>query len=307
MNADPSPLQAAFSLHGFFVQPFVEFGFMRRALVDCGALAIGCGPVGTLLVLRRMSLVGDAMAHALLPGAAIAFIVFGLSLSAMSLGAFVAALLVAALAGGVARVTQQREDASFAAFYLIALAGGVMLMSTHGSSVDLMRVLFGSVLAVDDAALLLVAGVGSASLLVLAAVWRPLVVECFDPGFLRQMAGGRALGGWLHQLFLVLLVANLVAGFQALGTLMAVGLLMLPAIAARCWSQDLTRIALLASALAAACGYGGLLLSFHAGLPSGPAIVLLAGAVYLVSLCLGSRDSLRARRVRAPLQGSPST
>ncbi len=159
--------------YAFFVSPFVEFGFMRRALVACLALALSCGPLGTLLVLRRMSLVGDAMAHALLPGAAIAFIFFGLSLTAMSIGAFVAALAVAALAGGVARLTQQREDASFAAFYLIALAGGVMLMSTHGSSVDLMRVLFGSVLAVDDTALLGVAGVASLSLLVLAAVWRP--------------------------------------------------------------------------------------------------------------------------------------
>lgn len=304
MTGDPA---AAMSLHAFFIQPFTEFGFMRRALVACLALALGSGPVGTLLVLRRMSLVGDAMAHALLPGAAIAFIVFGLSLTAMSLGAFAAALLVAALAGGVARFTQQREDASFAAFYLIALAGGVMLMSTHGSSVDLMRVLFGSVLAVDDAALLLVAGVASVSLLVLAAVWRPLVVECFDPGFLRLAGGGPGLGAWLHQLFLVLLVANLVAGFQAMGTLMAVGLLMLPAIAARCWAQDLTRIALLASAIAAACGYGGLLLSFHAGLPSGPAIVLLAGVVYVFSLCLGSRDSLRSRRVRVPLQRSTTT
>lgn len=284
--------------YAFFISPFVEFGFMRRALVACLALALSCGPLGTLLVLRRMSLVGDAMAHALLPGAAIAFIFFGLSLTAMSIGAFVAALAVAALAGGVARLTQQREDASFAAFYLIALAGGVMLMSTHGSSVDLMRVLFGSVLAVDDTALLGVAGVASLSLLVLAAVWRPLVAECFDPGFLRQFAapGRRGLGGWMHGLFLVLLVANLVAGFQALGTLMAVGLLMLPAIAARCWARDLVGMAALASVLGAACGYGGLLLSFHAGLPSGPAIVLLAGVVYILSLALGSQDSLRQRR-----------
>ncbi len=265
---------------------------MRRALVACLALGLSCGPVGTLLVLRRMSLVGDAMAHALLPGAAVAFIFAGLSLPAMSLGAFVAALAVAALAGAVARVTAGREDASFAAFYLIALAAGVMLISTHGSSVDLMRVLFGSILAVDDAALLLVASVSSATLLVLAVVYRPLVVECFDPGFLRAV-GGR--GGWYHQLFLVLLVANLVAGFQALGTLMAVGLLMLPAIAARCWAQDVGWLSVIASVFALLSGYGGLLLSYHAGLPSGPAIVLLAGAIYLVSLCLGSRDSLRSR------------
>ena len=274
------------------VQPFIEFGFMRRALVACLALGLSCGPVGTLLVLRRMSLVGDAMAHALLPGAALAFIVAGLSLTAMSLGAFVAALLVAALAGGVTRWTAQREDASFAAFYLIALAAGVMLISVRGNSVDLMHVLFGSILAVDDAALLLVAAVSSVTLIVLALVWRPLLVECFDPGFLRAV-GGR--GGWFHQVFLVLLVANLVAGFQALGTLMAVGLLMLPAISARFWANDVGRLSAIATGLAALSGYGGLLLSYHAALPSGPAIVLVAGAFYLASLCLGSHDSLRRR------------
>ena len=274
------------------IQPFAEFAFMRRALVACLALGMSCGPLGTLLVLRRMSLVGDAMAHALLPGAAIAFIVAGLSLPAMSLGAFAAALAVAALAGGVARWTAQREDASFAAFYLIALAAGVMLISMYGNSVDLMRVLFGSVLAVDDAALLLVAGVTSVTLLALAVVYRPLLVECFDPGFLRAV-GGR--GAWHHQIFLVLVVANLVAGFQALGTLMAVGLLMLPAIAARFWVHDVGQLSAMAGAFAAVSGYVGLLLSFHAALPSGPAIVLVAGVLYLVSLCLGSRDSLRSR------------
>ena len=280
------------TLHDALVQPFIEFGFMRRALVACLALGISCGPVGTLLVLRRMSLVGDAMAHALLPGAALGFMVAGLSLSAMSIGAFLAAMLVAALAGGVARFTSQREDASFAAFYLIALAAGVMLISVRGNSVDLMHVLFGSILAVDDAALLLVAGVSSATVVVLALVWRPLLVECLDPGFLRSV-GGR--GGWVHQTFLVLLVANLVAGFQALGTLMAVGLLMLPAIAARFWANDVARLSAIATGLAVVSGYGGLLLSYHAALPSGPSIVLVAGGVYVASLLLGSRDSLRSR------------
>lgn len=282
------------SPYELLLAPFVEFGFMRRALVACLALGLSCGPVGTLLVLRRMSLAGDAMAHALLPGAAVAFLLVGLSLPAMSLGAFVAALVVAAAAGAVARATSQREDASLAGFYLIALAAGVMLISLRGNSVDLMRVLFGSILAVDDAALLLVAGVASASVVVLALVWRPLLVECFDPGFLRSV-GGR--GGWHHQLFLVLLVANLVAGFQALGTLMAVGLLMLPAVAARCWVQSVGALAGVAGAIAAVCGFAGLLVSYHLGLPSGPAIVLLAGLVYLVSLSLGPRESLRSRFV----------
>ena len=279
------------TLNALLIQPFVEFGFMRRALVATLALGLACGPMGTLLVLRRMSLAGDAIAHALLPGAALAFVAFGFSLWAMSIGGFLAAMLVAGLAGLVARLTPQREDASFAAFYLIALAAGVMIVSTRGSSVDLMHVLFGSILAVDDASLLLMAGIASLSLLVLAAIYRPLVVECFDPGFLRSVS---RTGPWVHGVFLVLLVLNLVSGFQALGTLMAVGLMMLPAVAARFWASEVWSLAAVSSLFALLSGGCGLLLSYHANLPSGPAIVLLAGGIYAASLLLGRRDSLLA-------------
>lgn len=280
------------ALQDFFIQPFLDFGFMRRALVACLALSLSCGPIGTLLVLRRLSLVGDAMSHALLPGAAIGFVLAGFSLPAMSLGGFVAGMLVAGLAGLITRLTPQKEDASFAAFYLIALAAGVMIISLRGSSVDLMRVLFGSILAVDDAALLLVASVASVSLLVLALVYRPLVVECFDPLFMRSVG---ARGGWYHFVFLVLVVATLVSGFQALGTLMAVGLMMLPAVAARFWARQVWSLAAVAALLAVVSGYAGLLVSYHANLPSGPAIVLAAGAVYVLSIVAGRHDSILSR------------
>jgi zinc/manganese transport system permease protein len=282
-------------------QPFADYGFMRRALVSTLALSLGSAPMGTLLVLRRMSLVGDAMGHALLPGAAVGFLLAGLSLPAMSLGGFAAALAVALAAGWVTRATSQREDASFAAFYLIALALGVLLVSVHGSSVDLMHLLFGSILAVDDAALRLVAGVASITLVVLALIHRPLVAECLDPGFLRGVGGH---GPLVHGVFLVLTVANLVAGFQALGTLMAVGLMMLPATAARFWAAEVWSLALVAGAIAAASGFVGLLLSYHAQWPSGPAIVLVAGGAYLLSVVAGKRDGLLWRRWRrSPMRG----
>jgi zinc/manganese transport system permease protein len=285
------------TLTSLLVQPFADYGFMRRALVATCALALGSAPIGTLLVLRRMSLVGDAMAHALLPGAALGFLGAGFSLAAMSVGGFVAALGVALAAGFVTRATAQREDASFAAFYLIALALGVLLVSVHGSSVDLVHVLFGSILAVDDPALFLMAGVGSVSLLALAAVYRPLVVECLDPGFLRSVGKGRLEAGpVVHMLFLVLTVANLVAGFQALGTLMAVGLMMLPATAARFWAGEVGSLVLTSVLIAMLSGFAGLLLSFHAEWPSGPAIVLVAGGFYLLSLVAGPREGLLWRR-----------
>jgi zinc/manganese transport system permease protein len=278
--------------YAFLIAPFLEFSFMRRALVGCLGLAIGSGPVGTLLILRRMSLMGDALSHAVLPGAAIGFLVGGLSLVSMSIGGAIAGLAVALISGLVTRMTALREDASFAAFYLASLALGVLIVSTHGSSIDLLNVLFGSILAVDDAALLLIAGIATVSLLVLAVIYRPLVMECFDPGFLRSVGGH---GGLTHTLFLVLVVINLVAGFQALGTLMAVGLMMLPAAAARFWAREVWTLSLTSAAIALASGYVGLLLSYHANLPSGPAIILTAAACYCVSLLVGTRDSVRTR------------
>jgi zinc/manganese transport system permease protein len=279
-------------------QPFVEFAFMRRALVGTLALALGAAPIGCLLVLKRLSLVGDAMSHAVLPGAAAGFLLAGLSLPAMSLGGFVAGVVVALAAGLVTRRTPQREDASFAAFYLIALALGVLLVSLRGSQVDLLHLLFGSVLAIDDAALLLVAAVSSVTLVVLALVWRPLLVDAADPVFLRSVGGP---GGAAHAALLLLLVANLVSAFQAMGTLLAVGLMMLPAAAARFWVARVAPMCLLATALAAAGGIAGLLLSYHAELPSGPCIVLACGLLYLASLFLGARDGLLRHHLRASM------
>ncbi|MDO8693245.1 MAG: metal ABC transporter permease [Sheuella sp.] len=277
-------------LYGWLFQPFVDYGFMRRALVACLAIALACGPIGTILVLRRMSLAGDAIAHAVLPGAAVGFIFFGLSLPAMTIGSFAAAALMALIAAAVTQWTAQKEDASFASFYLITLALGVMLIATAGSKVDLLNFLFGSVLAIDDESLLLISGASSLTLLGLAIIWRPLIIECFDPIFLRSV-GGR--GGLIHQFFMLLVVLTLVSAFQALGTLMAVGLLMLPATAARFWCAGVVVRALLASAIGAFSGACGLLISYHVNVPSGPAIVLFAGFLYLLSLCLGARDSLR--------------
>lgn len=280
------------NLYAQFVAPFADYGFMRRALVACLALALGSGPIGTFLVLRRMSLMGDAMSHAILPGAAIGFLVAGLSLWAMSVGGLVVGLAVALLAGITARATALREDASLAGFYLISLALGVLIVSVRGSNVDLLHVLFGSILSVDDEALFLVASISTATLTALALIYRPLVAECFDPGFLRAVAGH---GSLYHVIFLVLVVVNLVAGFQALGTLMAVGLMMLPAAAARFWALSVWSLAAISSAIAFVSGWIGLLVSYNFDLPSGPAIILTAGAFYVLSILVGAHGSLRKR------------
>ncbi|MFG1417651.1 metal ABC transporter permease [Xanthobacter sp. V0B-10] len=280
------------NLYETLISPFVEFEFMRRAVVGVFALALGAGPLGVFLMLRRMSLTGDAMSHAILPGAAIGFLLAGLNLYAMSLGGLVAGLLVAVGAGVVARATELREDASLAAFYLISLALGVLIVSVRGSNVDLLHVLFGTVLGIDDDALLLISGITTLSLITLAIIWRPLVMDSVDPTFLASVSRS---GGASHVAFLTLVVLNLVGGFNALGTLLAVGLMMLPAATARFFVRDLSALVALASVIAFLSGLAGLLVSYHLGTPSGPSIILVAGVAYGVAVIFGPAGGVLSR------------
>jgi len=198
----------------------------------------------------------------------------------MTLGGMAAGLIVAFGAGAVSRFTVQREDASMAAFYLMSLAAGVLIVSLRGSNVDLMHVLFGSVLALDNAAIALIGSIAVVTLALLAVFWRALVAECLDPLFLRSVS---RLGAPTHFIFLALVVLNLVAGFQALGTLLAVGLMMLPAAAARFWTSRVETMALLAIVIGMTSSVAG------------PAIIFAAGAIYILSIAFGRRGLVAGR------------
>jgi zinc/manganese transport system permease protein len=274
-------------------QPFAEFGFMQRALLGCLLLSLSAPSVGVFLMLRRMSLTGDAMAHAILPGAALGYLVSGLSLGAMTLGGIAAGLAVVFASGLVARSTVLREDTSLAAFYLLSLAVGVLIISSQGRNVDLLHVLFGSVLALDDPTLALLAGIAVFTLLVLVLLHRALVLECVDPGYLRSVS---RMSPVAHYGFLLLLVLNLVGGFHALGTLLAVGMMILPAAAARLWVRRLLPMMLLASVLCATGCVAGLVLSYAFELSTGPAIVLCLGLLYLGSVLVAPRGALMPSR-----------
>jgi zinc/manganese transport system permease protein len=271
-------------MYALLIAPFADFEFMRRALAGAVMIALGGAPVGVFLMLRRMSLMGDTMAHAILPGAAIGFLLSGLNLFAMAAGGLIAGLAVALSAGAVARLTQLKEDAALAAFFLVSLALGVTIVSMRGTNVDLLNFLFGSVLALDNETLLLMAAIVTLSLLVFAVIWRPLVLESVDPGFLRSVSRS---GAPAHVAFLILVVMNLVAGFFALGTILSVGIMIVPAAIGRFWARDVTMMILVAVGAGVVSGMAGLILSFHAGTPSGPTIILVAGALYIGSVLFG--------------------
>jgi len=247
------------NMNELLFSPFGDYIFMQRALVGSIAVCLGAVPVGIFMTLRRMSLTGDAMAHAILPGAAIAYLLSGLSLISLTLGGLLAGIIVAALAGWVARSTHLKEDTSLASFYLISLALGVLVVSLKGSNVDLFHVLFGNILALDNDALYLLASICTISLLVMAVLYRPLIIECVDPSFLRR--SGRA---------------SSVAHYGA----------------SRFWVKTLDGI-LITSVLMSFSGcYAGLLLSFYFDLPAGPAIVLSLGCIYIASLFVGLNGGL---------------
>jgi zinc/manganese transport system permease protein len=271
------------------IAPFADSDVMRRALVATFVLSFSAAPIGVFLMLRRMSLIGDALSHAILPGTAIGFLTAGLSVFAMAGGGLIAGFLITIGAGLIARATPIKEDASLAAFFLISLALGVVIVSAKGNDEDLVHFLFGSVMTITSPALLLIAAIASVSLVGFALIWRPLVLECVDPGFLRSVSRS---GGGAHITFLALVVLNLVGGFLVLGTLLAVGIMMIPAFIARFWARDITGMIAVAIGSAMISGYAGLVVSHSAALPAGPTVILAAGMLYMLSVVAGPAGGL---------------
>ena len=267
------------STHALIVEPFETLAFMRAALVACVALALANGAVGTLLLLRRMSLDGDVLGHAVMPGAAVGFLYAGPSPGWLSVGGLASGFAVAALAGLITSERAQR-DAGLVAFYLVALSLGVLLVAWRGSNVDVMRVLFGTVLAIDQRAMIQIAAATSVIIIAIAALYRPLAIEAVDPAFLRAVGTRFPYGA----VFQALVVLGLVASFQAFGTLLALGPMLLPAAAARCWGFGVAASMLFATGFGLTASVAGLLVSYHGNLPSGPAIVLAAALLFGFSL-----------------------
>jgi len=269
----------------FLLEPFHDPA-MRRALAAILALALSAGPIGVFLMLRRMSLIGDAMSHAILPGVAIGFLAAGLNVYGMTLGGLAVGLVIALTAGAISRATALQEDASLAVFLLLSLALGVVIVTLKGMDIEqLMTFLFGETSARMSSDKLFVIAVSSTvSLLALALIYRPLVLGSVDPGFLRAVSRTDSVA---HLIFLALLVLNLVSGFHALGTLLGVGIIIIPAGIARFWTRDLSKMIALAVISALISGYAGLLFAFHAGIPSGPAVTLVAGFLYIGSVVFG--------------------
>ena len=280
---------------------WLDYAFMKRALVATSILSFSVAPVGAFLVLRRLSLAGEALAHAIVPGIVIAFVIAGLSVLSMIVGGLIAGVSVAVLTTLLARTTIIREDASLASLYLVALALGIFILSAAGSAVPLKSFLFGSILGIDDETLILIGATATITLVSFAIILRPLIVSTIDPVFFESQS---RRPGLVRQWFMFLVVLNLIGAFKALGTLMAVGLMILPATAARYWTSTITSYLVLTFLFALTSSWAGLIISFYApDVPSGPAIVLVAGGIFVFSLLFGPQGF----RLTSQLRGAPKS
>lgn len=259
---------------------------MLRGLASAGMLSVSGALLGSILVLRRLALLGDALSHSLLPGVAVAWLLFGHGVLAMLVGAMATGLLIAISGALLSRLTRLKEDAAFGAFFLVAYAGGVALVSQSGTGVDLLHFLFGNILAVGPEDLALTAVATGITALLFLLFFRGVVLEVFDPVFSR--ASGMHVR-WFHLGFLCLAVLNLVTALQTMGVILALGLFLLPAATVYLWCDRFRTMLFSAMLLGMAGSTAGLVLSFHTGLSSGPSIVLCLGVGFLFSALLSPR------------------
>lgn len=273
----------------WLTEPFT-FVFMQRALAASLMVGVVCSILGTFVVLRSMAFLGDALAHAILPGVAIAYLA-GANLFA---GALVAALVVAFGIGFVARGGAIREDTAIGILFTAALALGVLLISTAGTyATDLTHILFGNVLGVTTTDLRITATLSALVLVVVFALYKEFVLAAFDP-VLAHTLGRRpeAMDG----LMLVLLALTIVVSLQTVGVGLVAAMLVTPAATASLLTRRLPSMMAVAGAIGALSSVVGLYLSYYLNVASGAAIVLVATAVFLAAFLFAPRRGLLWRR-----------
>lgn len=276
-------------LYNFFISPFYEFYFMKNALISLIILSFSSSIVGIFLTIKKLCLSGDAISHAILPGAAIGFLFFGLSVTAITICSFIGGIIVIIFSSLFSRISKSSEENSLAVFYLISIALGVLIISISGSNLDLLHFLFGSLFAISNEIIITLSIISLISVFTIAIIIRPLIIDCMDPLFFKSVSN---CGSLVHLIFMIIIVMNLVGGFQAIGTLMSVGILILPSISARFWSNKLYKLIFISFIATIISSYFGLCLSFNLDLPSSPCIILSLGVFYIFSFIFGLNNGI---------------
>lgn len=272
-----------------FITPFVEFDFMLNALISLLCLCCSSPIVGVFISLKKMSLSGDAISHSILPGVTISFLFFGLSVTALTLGGLIAGLIVIILSSLFSRASTASSDNILTVFYLFSLSLGVLIMSISGSNLDLLNFLFGNIFAINNETILMLGIITSLTLITIFFISRPLIIEIVDPLFFSSVS---KIGGLIDIIFMILVVLNLIASFQAIGTLMGIGIMVIPSISLRFWTNNLFKIIIFSVITALLSSYVALIISFNVNISCSPLIIIILSSFFLLSFIIGKRNGI---------------
>lgn len=282
---------------GYFESIAGIFGheFMQRAVWACIMIGFTNGFLGVYVVMRQMALVADALSHSLLPGMALAGILFGLNPAGLLIGGLLAALFVALGGQIVSSVSRIKQETAVASLFIMAFAMGVILLQVGNFKVSLIHFLFGDLLGISMSDLWLAYAVGTTCLISLPALSRPLLLAVFEPSVARTQGIPVPL---MYGGLLTLTVLAMISALQAVGILLALGLLILPAGTVYLLTDRFPAMPWYAGSLGAACGVVGLVVSYFTDLPSGPAIILVLGIAFFTALICSPRYGWLASRLR---------
>ncbi|NTW37523.1 MAG: metal ABC transporter permease [Syntrophobacteraceae bacterium] len=272
-------------------EPFT-FGFMQRGLVASLMVGILCAVIGCYVVLRSMAFLGDALAHAILPGVAVAYLLKG----SLFVGALAAALLVALGIGLLSRQGSIKEDTAIGILFAAALSLGIALISTAKTyAMDLTHILFGNVLGVSSGDLWLTAGVGLLVLAVIVLFYKEFLVISFDPVLAATL---RLPAELLRTLMLVLIALTIVVSLQTVGVGLVTAMLVTPAATASLLTRRLLSMMAISAAVGGLSAVIGLFLSYHVNIASGAAVVMTATCFFILAYLMAPRRGILRRLLR---------
>ncbi|EGQ0288349.1 metal ABC transporter permease [Staphylococcus pseudintermedius] len=256
-----------------FVQHLFEYQFLSRAMLTAILVGVVCGVVGCLIILRGLSLMGDAMSHAVLPGVALSFLMN----IPMFIGAMVTGMLSSIMIGYISETSKTKKDAAIGITFTTFLALGIVLISVIHSATDLYHILFGNILAITQYAFHTTLAVSIVVLALILILYRPLKMSTFDPIFSRMSGLNTTM---IHYFVMLLLALVIVASVQTVGVILVVALLITPASTAFLFTKKLSTMMIVSSIFSVISSTLGIYMSFKLNLPSGAVIVLISAVLY---------------------------
>ncbi|KXK48617.1 MAG: Zinc transport system permease protein [Chlorobi bacterium OLB5] len=274
----------------------MQYEFIQRALIASVTIGISCGLIGTYIMLRRMSLIGDALAHAVLPGVVVSFMVAGKSEAALFIGAVVSGILTVLLIGFVNRNSKIKEDTSIGIIFTGAFALGILLVSQLKQvHIDLSSYLFGDVLGVSTGDITLSMIIMFVIILCIVLFYKQLLLTSFDPTMAMTIGISTTL---VHYMLMTLLSMSIVAGLQSVGVILIIAMLITPPATAYLLSSNLKKILLLSAMFGTISAITGLYLSYHFNFASGASIVLVAVVLFMLAFLFSPKEGVVTKLFR---------